>query len=213
MKKVLIIVPHHDDEVLGFGGSIKKHVDSGNQVHVCFLRIPYDERSHLQLLHSAAAKEILGYQKVTNLLFSEQDLCSFNLSALKKLEEFMSEEKADILYLPHMDDVHQEHHLTLYLSRIATRIWGPNKIPVILSGEIISSSGNGFKTNFNPRYYETLSNIHINCKKNALLCYEGEVNDFPHPRSIEGVDVCARKRGMEAGVSFAEAFDVLRFIQ
>ena len=212
MKKILIVVPHHDDEVLGFGGTIAKHVENGNYVHVCFLRKPYDERTQLQFEHSLKAKEILGYQKITNLNLSEEDLCSFKLNALKKLEEFIFDQPAAILYLPHRDDVHQEHQFTLKLARTATRIWGPNKIPVILSGEIISSCGNAFNTKFNPQGYEALLPQHVSIKQQALLAYENEINEWPHPRSAEGVEVYASKRGMEAGVEYAEAFEILRFI-
>lgn len=213
MKKILIVVPHYDDEVLGFGGSIIKHVESGNHVHVCFLRKPYDERSALQYQQSYVAKEILGYQQLTNLDLSEEELCTFQLSALKKLEACICEEKPDILYLPHADDVHQEHEFAIKLARVATRIWGPNKTPLILSGEIISSSGNAFGTKFNPQCYEVLSPEHVALKQQALLVYTNETQEWPHPRSAEGIEIYANKRGMEAGAQYAEAFEVLRFVR
>ena len=37
MKRVLIVAPHGDDEVLGVGGTIQKHVQSGDQVFVCIV--------------------------------------------------------------------------------------------------------------------------------------------------------------------------------
>ena len=32
--KILVVSPHMDDEVLGVGGTIAKHVDAGDFVHV-----------------------------------------------------------------------------------------------------------------------------------------------------------------------------------
>ena len=34
--KVLVIAPHMDDEVLGVGGTIARHVSFGDEVYVCF---------------------------------------------------------------------------------------------------------------------------------------------------------------------------------
>jgi len=39
-KKVAIIVPHGDDEVLGFGGVIQKHVNNSDDVYLIFARKP-----------------------------------------------------------------------------------------------------------------------------------------------------------------------------
>jgi len=38
MSRVLVLVPHGDDEVLGFGGTIAKHVESGDEVIVTTMR-------------------------------------------------------------------------------------------------------------------------------------------------------------------------------
>ena len=213
MKKVLVLVPHHDDEVLGFGGSIAKHVRLGNKVSVAFLRGPYDTRSRSQFNCSEAAKSVLNYHQKIDLLFTEKELTEFCLATLCKLEDFLSNESPDILYLPHTLDVHQDHHQTLSLARIATRTWGPNSIPVILSGEIISSAGNAYQSTFSPHYHEVLEYSDIAIKQKALEAYTEEIKEFPHPRSAKGIEIYANKRGMEAGVEYAEAFEILRFIQ
>ena len=36
-KSVLVVAAHADDEVLGCGATIKKHVDSGDQVTIIFM--------------------------------------------------------------------------------------------------------------------------------------------------------------------------------
>ena len=43
-----------------------------------------------------------------------------------------------------------------------------------------------------------------------MQAYARELREFPHPRSLEGIEVLARKRGMEIGFVAAEAFMVVR---
>ena len=39
--RVLVIAPHPDDEVLGCGGTIKKHTNKGDEVHLCIVTRAY----------------------------------------------------------------------------------------------------------------------------------------------------------------------------
>ena len=43
---ILVIAPHMDDEVLGCGAAIAKHVDDGDSVYVCCLCSDADFRSN-----------------------------------------------------------------------------------------------------------------------------------------------------------------------
>jgi LmbE family N-acetylglucosaminyl deacetylase len=39
MKRILVLVPHPDDEVLGCGGTIAKHSKRSDEVYLCMLLI------------------------------------------------------------------------------------------------------------------------------------------------------------------------------
>lgn len=214
MNKILILVPHADDELLGFGGSIIKHVNNGDEVHVGILKESYDFRSSTQNSNINETIKHLGYKKNHFLQIKEKDLENFNIKTLKTIEEFIEKVNPNTLYIPHYNDAHQDHVSTFNFARIATRIYGKTSINTILCGEIISSSGNGFYYNegFCPNYYNILSEEIINKKINTLNFYLDEIKPFPHPRSAEGIRITAQKRGMECNSLYAEAFVCVRNI-
>ena len=215
MEKILILVPHGDDEVLGFGGAISKHVRKGDIVDVGFLKSRYNDRTTEQEHDIERAAKILGYNNFHKLDIISRDGLNFSAHNLHKVEEFVEKITPDILYIPHIGDVHQDHHTTIDFARIATRIHSRGKVSKVLSGEIISSSGNAFFLNkfFTPQYYIRIEEEDLIKKQKALECYSREIRPYPHPRSSEGIKIYAQMRGMECGVMYAEAFECLRYIE
>ena len=67
--RVLVIAPHMDDEVLGVGGTIARHVSAGDDVYVCFAAHPvydhrYDEaQNRAEVQNALKAREVLGYKE------------------------------------------------------------------------------------------------------------------------------------------------------
>ena len=60
--KVMVIAPHMDDEVLGMGGTIARHVAGGDEVFICFVahRVydhKYDEAKNAAEIQSAMNAE------------------------------------------------------------------------------------------------------------------------------------------------------------
>ena len=66
--KILVIAPHMDDEVLGCGGTIARHVENGDDLSVCFIahRIynhKFDKKKNdIEKKHVGKSKKILGYK-------------------------------------------------------------------------------------------------------------------------------------------------------
>ena len=82
MNKVAIVVPHGDDEALGFGGAIQRHIQNNDEVHVIFARKPIDERTEKQFNNIKDAQNILKYQhfhctEMTEVEMSHQPLVFF----------------------------------------------------------------------------------------------------------------------------------------
>lgn len=213
MKKIVVIVPHGDDEILGFGGTINKHTINKDLVTVVFVIAAYNERSALQLLHTKQASNLLGYS-VCYLNILPQQLVNFNATTLETIENKLKELFPDVLYTVHPGDVHQDHASLFEYVKIATRIKGPVPVPIIYCGEILSSTGCGININlpFLPQHYELLTLQDIRQKQKGLACYAAEIQKYPHPRSKKSILVHAQKRGIEAGGLYAEAFQCVRYI-
>lgn len=213
MSQILIIVPHGDDEVLGFGGVISKHVASSDNVTVCFLKAFHNPRTYTQAENTIEAQAVLGYQERIQLDIEPAHLCAHDQNTLHRIEDVIARCSPDIIYIPSSSDCHQDHAMTKHYVRIATRVHGRSNVPQIFSGEIISSTENGFEPTFRPNYYVGLSDLDLAKKQLALKCYRKEVRDYPHPRSDEGLKIHAQKRGMECGTMYAEAFECLRYFK
>lgn len=215
MKRVLIIVPHPDDEVLGFGGTIDKHIKNGNSVTVIFAEQTQSEhRYQIQARQASQVANFLGFNYIFAEMSPDQILVPDDPSIFK-IEQLIVKTNPDILYTTHSSDTHQDHAGVFNLVRIATRICGPCPVKQIFSGEIISSADTCIKTKSNlfvPNFYESLTKENITNKIEAMKLYSLELREYPHPRSSVGMEIHSQKRGMEAGVIYGEAFECLRFI-
>lgn len=217
MKKYLFIVPHADDEVLGFGGTIAKLVDLGHDVSVTVLQSPWSTRAAQQLNDVNKAKEILGYKNLYNLFLSSVTLCNDLHAVIHTVQDHIKEVKPDVIYTTHISDNHQDHKALFRAISVVTRPIGSCKsVKEVYSGEVISSNDQSFgseRAEFIPNVYETLSQQNLNKKILALEAYSTEINQSPHPRSTEVIKSRAISRGSEVLANYAESFMLLRSIR
>jgi LmbE family N-acetylglucosaminyl deacetylase len=214
-NNVCIIVPHGDDEVLGFGGVIQKHLNKDDTVHVIFARKPIDERTSKQFENISDAKKVLGYQKMYCLGMSEADMVNDQLVFFRRLESILKIINPDIVYTTFYNDIHQDHRIVFDWVCRAVRVWGPLNVKQFFVGEIPSSTDQYpsiSNRGFTPNYYVELEKKELDIKVKALECYVTELMDYPHPRSAKGLFDKASIRGLECGNIYAEAFMCLRYI-
>ncbi len=215
---ILIIAPHPDDEVLGCGGAIAKHVDKGDDVYLCIVTKAYTPDWSEEFLENRPkeiekANNILGIKKTYLLGLPTVKLDTLPQKELNKaISKVVNEVKPDILYIPHKGDLNKDHRLVFESSLVAARPSDP-KIKKILSYEVLSETEWGeLIESFIPNVYIDISNI-FEKKIEAMKAYESELKQPPHPRSLEIIEALAKKRGSEAGVMFAEAFMLVKEIE
>lgn len=217
-NRVLVVAPHCDDEVLGTGGTIGKHVDAGDEVHVLVLCGREYNRKHSEDVNAEEwkclekAKEILGYKCAWHPtpMLPDGDLDTLSIRDIIDPIEKILKYDYDIVYIPWKDDVHQDHRAVFKACMIAMRPISKRKVKKILAYEVPSTTDqNPYFHSFTPNVYVDIGK-YIHKKEEALACYEREKRVAPHPRSRYGVRTYASFRGLQANVNLAEAFMLIR---
>lgn len=216
--RVLVIAAHMDDEILGMGGTIAKHVAAGDEVTVCIAckRAYYHQFDPAVVEEEKAAAQraavVLGYQDIRFLGLRDELLDERLLDVIVPLEECVLKLRPDIVYIHHRGDSNQDHRAVFQASMIACRTISQHKVPRMLAYEVPSSTEQAPpfpEYGFQPNYYVDISQF-LERKIEAMKAYARELRQFPHPRSAKGIEVLAQKRGMEIGFQAAEAFVVVR---
>ena len=216
--RVLIIAAHMDDEVLGTGATIAKHVKAGDDVTVCVVcKRAYDHKfdpaiNQEEKTATRRAAQILGYNKVEFLDLRDELLDERVLDVIVPLEECITRIRPDVVYTHHRGDSNQDHRAVLQASLIACRPISNHKVKKLLCYEVPSSTdiAPAFpEYAFQPNYWVDVAGF-VDRKIEAMKAYVREMKEFPHPRSAKGIEVLAQKRGMEIGFGAAEAFMLVR---
>lgn len=216
--KVLVIAPHLDDEVLGCGGAIRKHVVCGNTVNVCFVahRVynhVYDEaKMAVELAHAESVWKQLGYNEFELLNLPDERLDRCLQDIIIPLEEYVYKFKPQIVYSPFVFDNNHDHRAVAQAVQVVLRPTASSFVRRWLMYETPSSTEqapNVGQPVFQPTFYLDISSF-LDDKIKVLQLYETEFREYPHPRSPDGIRAMAMKRGMEAGLAFSEAFMLVR---
>ena len=216
--KVLVIAPHMDDEVLGCGGTIARHVECGDNVFVCFVaHRAYnhqfnDERNEVEKEHANRAKEVLNYKESVFLELNDERLDACVQDVIIPLEEYITRIKPQIVYSPFCNDNNQDHQAVAKAVQVVLR---PVAVPFVERWLMYETPSSTEQTpsvgilGFQPNVYYDIGDC-LDKKLKAIACYETEARPFPNPRSTEGVKALAMKRGMECGLEYAESFMLVR---
>jgi len=203
--RVLVIAPHPDDEVLGCGGTIKKHTNKKDEVYLCIVTKAYIPDWSQEFIENrkkeiSLANQVLGIKET---FFLNLPTVKLDIIGQKKLNDLISgiikKVNPEILYLPFFRDSNKDHRMTFEAGVIASK-----NIKKVLSYSYESPL-------FAPNLYIDISET-LKDKLKAMSCYKSEVKDFPHPRSLEAIKITAQKRGIESGLKMAEAFIIVREI-
>lgn len=217
---VLVIAPHHDDEILGVGGTIAKRVAEGQEVFVCVVTsgsLQMYPQTVLQQTRdeSIQAHNYLGVAKTFYLDYPAAMLEEVKRSELNRaLIELIQKIKPDEVFIPHRGDMQLDHKLTVDAAMVALRPKYQHKVKKILAYETLSETGWDLPTTTNefiPNVYMDITE-YLDIKIKAMEFFKSQISAFPNPRSIDAIEALARYRGSTVVVDAAEAFMLVREI-
>lgn len=220
-----MIAGHPDDEVLGCGGTIARHVDQGDDVHILIMaegatsrgstRDAKAWREELEALKnsSRAAADILGVRPPDFAQFPDNRMDGVELlDIVKPIEATIARIEPAIVYTQHGSDLNIDHAIVNRAVVTACRPIPGVSVEALYAFETPSSTEWGAARApraFCPNRFVNIA-PQLERKLSALRCYQSEMRPFPHARSYEAVEALAIHRGAACGFKAAEAFEIIR---
>ncbi len=201
---VLVLAPHTDDAEFGMGGTIAKLVELGNEVHcvafsACEQSVLPNFPADVLITETKKASRILGILPDRLTLF-QYEVRSFGLqrqSILNDLIKLREEIKPDIVFIPSLGDIHQDHRV---ISEEGVRAF---KFSTLLCYELPWNN-----LTFTNSCFCYLDERHVELKVEAVLEYQSQAHRaYASPDFIWSL---AKTRGVQINQQFAECFEVVR---
>jgi LmbE family N-acetylglucosaminyl deacetylase len=218
----MVLAPHCDDETIGCGGLIARVLREGGRATVAVLR---DEGPVRWAEMDAAAgvyRRSGGVFHVERAVVPELQvtlsdwLNSYRTDLLVKIiEGFLERDRPELVVIPSPAETHQEHKAVYEAAMIAMRPSGGTdrwRPPRIVTFEHLADAWRRTTPVVPASWYVELKLPDIVIQGEAMAAHESQVRPPPSERSLEALQNLAKVRGAEAGVEWAEAFAVLRWL-
>lgn len=216
----LFVVAHPDDESDAAGGTISKLIAEGNNVAVAIMVSQAVARRGLSDTLSTDeenALAILGVEKVYHAEFPNIRMNTVpHLKLVQFIESCIDDFQAEAIVTHHPTDTNNDHVTTSYAVQAACRLFQrketPYRLKLFMYMETPSAtewSLDSSAQRFSPNYFVEIGREGVETKLAAMAAYKGVMRPYPHPRSTEAYDGLAAYRGCQAGVEYAEAFEVV----
>jgi LmbE family N-acetylglucosaminyl deacetylase len=210
MQKILAVCAHPDDEILGLGATLRKHVLSGDEVYCLILgegAICRELEGGNLISQSQEAGKIIGFKEMYFKCLPDNKFDTVPLLEIcQTVEKYVDKIKPDRIYTHH-NDLNIDHCL---IRRAVLTACRPPTVKEIYAFETPSSTEWTFDGSFKPNVFIEVDEIELSQKFSALKCYKTEIRKSPHPRSIRALLSRAEYWGTVAGVEHAEAFELIR---
>jgi LmbE family N-acetylglucosaminyl deacetylase len=228
-NRILVVAPHIDDETLGVGGTMARFAAEGHDVLVVVLaghgeiteQHPLGGHDRFNRIkdEGAEAMKVLGVNAPIYRAFPVLMISKYytTLEVNRMANEIVKEIRPDILFVPYLWDVHEDHRIFAEAFCVA---WRPctehgRNIREVYMYETVSETHWSIpfvEPAFVPNTWFDISD-YLTTKLKAMACFKSQVFPPPHARSLEALEALARWRGSLVSVNAAEAFISVRSLK
>jgi LmbE family N-acetylglucosaminyl deacetylase len=219
MKTILVIAPHPDDETLGCGGTLLRHIDEGDLVYWLIGTTIKEEQGFPSSKVKSRKKEIkkvsdeYGFAGYKQLDYNTTELDQVPRNILvNEISEYVNEVKPHTIYLPYRNDIHSDHAQIFDASVACTKSFRYPFVRKVCVYETLSETEYGLRTDdsgFKPNLWVDISR-YLNQKIKIMKIFESEVGEHPFPRSEANIRALSHLRGSTCNTKAAESFIIIK---
>ena len=222
-KRILIIVAHPDDEIIGCGGTILK-LKKQSKIEVVFTCNTYDKRINQKNIkkyneRQMIAKKVSAFMKINNPTFLKFNGLSIKRDDITKMARLIHDKimkfKTDTIFTHCIDDNHHDHRATAEATLIACRPYKKSFLKRIYSFEIPSATEKLIKKNrtFNPNFFVDIDKTYKQKLNILKKFYKDELKPYPNFLSLKSIENQIKFRGNMVNLKAAEGFEIVRSIR
>ena len=228
-KRILLVVAHPDDELLGCGATFNKLI---NELK-CVVKVvilgegitsradkrdtkQWEQQLTVHKENIKRAQQAIGYHQLSVYDFPDNRFDSVDLlDLIKVVEKEKKEFQPEIIFTHHGGDLNIDHQRTFEAVITACRPMNSENVRTIITFE--TPSGTEWRASSDPKHFVpnlffSINSNHLQAKITGMESYEFEKRQYPHPRSPEALKIQAQRWGVAIGCEFAEAFMLIRSI-
>lgn len=221
MANVIVVSAHPDDEVIGAGGTLLKHVKNGDDVYWLIITNVFEEDGFSKERVLSRQQEIdevavrMGFKATFKLDYPTMKLHPGLLpDMVPKVSAVFNEVKPEVIYVMNRSDAHSDHRVVFDALIACTKSFRYPFIRKVLMYECLSETEFAPalpEKVFMPNYYVEVTAF-MDKKLEIMQVYASEIGAHPFPRSLENMKALAHYRGASVGVNYAEAFQLIKLI-
>ena len=213
-KRILVISPHADDEILGCGGYLASQRDMGAELHIVYATIgikgnPDKEKCRVEEASRVCDRLHASHQILLNDADGELDMVPTRFF-VTQYDAVFDSFRPDEVFINY-PSWHQDHKKVYDSAMAALRFrqgFMPSFIalyeyPFILNQNINISGG---------LWYHDISES-LDEKIEIFSLYKSQIKKAPSPLNPEGIRQLAMVRGTECGLQYAELFYLQKMIR